>query len=312
MAAVQASAALPRFSKDGSRLSFQSSVTAINLAAIPFDPSTMRAGVPILLETENNVRIPSDVSPDGKLIALYSLGDQQEDVFIRSADGMTRRITDDMPLDRAPVFTPDGRSLVFYSNRDGNWGLWMVALDGGNLRKIAGEGPGAAYVNLSPKGDTVIFVAASGRTVFSAPLGGGSPTPLRGTHTGDKYFTPTAWSPDGARLAGPVVSESGRSAGIAIYELAQQATRVVSGDEAFSVKFLADSRRIVYFTKNGRELVVLDTVSLNRSAVDVRLPAPASTNGMFAMSRDNRTIYYGAVRKEADIWIVERSDRLQR
>jgi Tol biopolymer transport system component/serine/threonine protein kinase len=312
MAAVQASAALPRFSKDGSRLSFQSSVTAINLAAIPFDPSTMRAGVPILLETENNVRIPSDVSPDGKLIALYSLGDQQEDVFIRSADGMTRRITDDMPLDRAPVFTPDGRSLVFYSNRDGNWGLWMVALDGGNLRKIAGEGPGAAYVNLSPKGDTVIFVAASGRTVFSAPLGGGSPTPLRGTHTGDKYFTPTAWSPDGARLAGPVVSESGRSAGIAIYELAQQATRVVSGDEAFGVKFLADSRRIVYFTKNGRELVVLDTVSLNRSAVDVRLPAPASTNGMFAMSRDNRTIYYGAVRKEADIWIVERSDRLQR
>jgi TolB protein len=252
------------------------------------------------------------VSPDGKLIALYSLGDQQEDVFIRSLDGLTRRVTDDIARDRAPAFTPDGRSLVFYSNRDGNWALWMVAIDGGNLRKVAGEGPGAAYVNLSPKGDSVIFVSTSGRTVFSAPFAGGAPTPLRGTQTGDKYFTPTAWAPDGERLAGPVVSESGRSSGIAIYDLAGQATTVVSADEAFGVKWLADSRRVVYFTKNGAELVVLDTVSRNRSVVDVRLPGPASTNEMFAISRDNRTIYYGASRREADIWIVERSDRTTR
>ena len=37
---VQASAALPRFSKDGSRMSFRSRVAAINPVAIPFDPST--------------------------------------------------------------------------------------------------------------------------------------------------------------------------------------------------------------------------------------------------------------------------------
>jgi Tol biopolymer transport system component len=311
IAGVQASAALPRFSADGSRLSFRSRVVAINPVAIPFDPSTMRAGVPVLLETQNNVRIPSDVSPDGTLIALYSLGDQQEDVFVRSLDGGTRRVIDDLARDRAPVFTPDGRSLVFYSNRDGNWALWMVAIDGGNLRKVAGEGPGAAYVNLSPKGDTVIFVAASGRTVFSAPLGHGSPKPLPGTQVDDKYFTPTAWSPDGARLAGPVVSESGRSSGVGIYELMGQKTRVVSADEAFGVKWLADSRRVMYFTKDGLELVVLDTVSQTRTVVDVLLPAPANANEMFAISRDNRTIYYGAARREADIWIVDRSDRLQ-
>ena len=312
IAGVQASASLPRFSSDGSRLSFRSRVAAINPVAIPFDPSTLRAGVPVVLETQNNVRIPSDVSPDGTLIALYSLGDQQEDVFVRSLDGTTRRVTDDLPRDRAPVFTPDGRSLVFYSSRDGNWALWMVGIDGGNLRKVAGEEPGAAYVNLSPKGDAVIFVATSGRTVFSAPLGHGSPSPLSGTQVDDKYFTPTAWSPDGARLVGPVVSESGRSSGIAIYELASQTTKVVSADEAFGVKWLADSRRVVYFTKDGRELVVLDTASRTRSVVDVPLPGPASSNEMFAISRDNRTIYYGASRREADIWIAERSDRVQR
>jgi len=37
----------------------------------------------------------------------------------------------------------------------------------------------------------------------------------------------------------------------------------------------------------------------------VRLPG-ASLDDTFAISRDNRTIYYGAVRVEADIWIMER------
>jgi Tol biopolymer transport system component len=309
---VQASAALPRFSSDGSRMSFRSRVTAINPVAIPFDPSTLRAGAPVLLETQNNARIPSDVSPNGKLIALYSLGDQQEDLFIRSTDGTTRRVTDDLSRDRAPIFTPDGRSLVFYSNRDGNWGLWTVAIDGGNLRKVAGEAAGAAYVNLSPKGDTVIFVSTSGRTVFSAPLGSGSPTPLAGTQIGKTFFTPTAWSPDGARLAGPMVSESGRSSGIAVYDVAGQTATAVSADETFGVRWLADSRRLVYFTKNGLELVVLDTASRARSVIDVHLPGPASMTDLFAISRDNRTIYYGAARREADIWIAERSNREQR
>ena len=53
------------------------------------------------------------------------------------------------------------------------------------------------------------------------------------------------------------------------------------------------------------ELVVVDTVTRKRTVVDVRLPAP-SMNEMFAISPDNRTIYYGAARAEADIWIVER------
>ena len=56
-----------------------------------------------------------------------------------------RRITDDAPRDRAPVFTPDGRSLVFYSNRDGNWPAWIVGIDGSGLRKIAGPPSGAMY-----------------------------------------------------------------------------------------------------------------------------------------------------------------------
>ena len=50
---------------------------------------------------------------------------------------------------------------------------------------------------------------------------------------------------------------------------------------------------------------MLDTVTRARTPVAVRLPGPANEEA-FAISPDNRTIYYGAMRSEADIWIVER------
>ena len=78
----------------------------------------------------------------------------------------------------------------------------------------------------------------------------------------------------------------------------------ISGDESYAVQWLADGRRVVYFTAGG-QLVVVDTATRARTVVDVRLPGLPATD-MFAISPDNRTIYYGAVRAEADIWIVER------
>ena len=306
-AGVQASAVVPRFSKDGSRLAFMSRVASINPVAIPFDPVTTRAGTPVVLESQNNIRIPSDVSPDGQQIAFYSMGEHQEDLFISPARGPLRRVTDDPGRDRGPVFTPDGRSLVFYSNRDGTWAGWIVAVDGGGLRKIAAPAQGVVYVQVSPQGDTIVFTADSGRAVFTAPLGSepGQATALPNTVTNGQYFTPTEWSRDGARLAGTLVSEGGRPSGVGVYDLASHTTTAISDDQTYAAKWLADNRRIAYFTANGLTLVVIDSVTRKRTAVDVRLPAPA-TSDMFAISPDSRTIYYGAARAEADIWIVER------
>jgi Tol biopolymer transport system component len=306
-AGVQASSGLPRFSKDGSRLAFKSRVASINPVAIPFDPLTTRAGTPVLLDTQNNFRIPSDVSADGKQIAFYSIGELQEDLFIGPPRGPMRRVTDDPGRDRAPVFTPDGRSLVFYSNRDGTWAGWIVGIDGGGLRKFAGPAGGVVYPQMSPKGDAIAYIAVSGLSAFTAPLGSapGNPTALPGIVTNGLYFSPTGWSPDGARLTGTLVSESARPSGVGVYDLASHTTTAISADQTFAAKWLADSRRVVYFTDSGRRLVVVDRVTKQRTAVDVQLPGPSATE-MFAISPDNRTIYYGAARAEADIWIVER------
>ena len=99
--------------------------------------------------------------------------------------------------------------------------------------------------------------------------------------------------------------ESGRPSGVGVYDLRAKSVALLSSDDTSAAKWLADGRRMVYFAKNGRELVVLDSVTRQRTVVDVRLPAP-SISDTFAISPDRRTIYYGAERAEADIWIVER------
>jgi Tol biopolymer transport system component len=267
----------------------------------------MRAGTPMVLDSRSGVRTPSDVSADGKQIAYFSIGDRQEDIFVGPPGGLAKRVTDDPYRDRAPVFTRDGKSLLFYSNRDGTWGLWQIGVDGGGLRKIVTPITGALYPNLSPGGERLVFSTDVANRMFTISMraGAAAPVELTGTAVDGKYFVQTSWSPDGKRLAGYAAAESGRPSGIAIYDLAGHTSTIVSTDDGFGVEWLADSRRILYFAKAGRELVVLDTSSGKRTVVDIRLPGPAMAE-VFALSPDNRMIYYGAARAEADIWIVER------
>ena len=297
--------ALPSFSKDGSRLAFRSRIGSINPVAIPFDPVSLRAGVPSLLDTRNNIRLPSSVSPDGKQIAFFSIGESQEDLFIGSPDGSFRRVTDDPARDRAPMFTPDGRSLVFYSNRSGRWQPWIIGTDGGGLRQFAKPDDDAVYVIVSPKGDRVVFSGSSTLDMFSAP----SRQACRQRR--DWKATKPAARPLAPRR-GPLTARASpgnsyrRAGGLPAlaYDIAAHKTTEISGDESYAVQWLADGRRVVYFTAGG-QLVVVDTATRARTVVDARLPGLPATD-MFAISPDNRTIYYGAVRAEADIWIVER------
>jgi Tol biopolymer transport system component len=304
---VQASASLSRFSKDGSRMAFRSRVASINPVAIPFDPATNRAGVPVVLDGSNNIRVPSDGSLDGTQIAYFSIGGRQEDIFVGPANGKSiRRLTDDPARDRSPAFTRDGQSVVFYSNRDGVWAIWSIRIDGSNLRKIAGLEGGAVYPLASPVEDTVIFSASEKDLgVFSVPFSGGKTSSLSGTKTSEGSFFPTAWSRDGGRLCGPLVSASGRTSGIGVYDLKTHTTTAVASDDAGGVRWLPDSRHIIYFSNTTGQLVVVDSVTRQRSVVSVQLPGPP-TNDVFAISPDGRTIYYGAVHAEADIWIAER------
>ena len=65
------------------------------------------------------------VSPDGKEIAFILRGD----VFVTAADySTTKRITDTPQQERDLSFSPDGRSIVYSSERAGVWGIYRTEL----------------------------------------------------------------------------------------------------------------------------------------------------------------------------------------
>jgi tricorn protease len=66
-----------------------------------------------------------DVSPDGSEIAFIARGE----VFVTSTEhGTTRRITDTPEQERSVSFSPDGRTLLYASERGGSWKLYRTDL----------------------------------------------------------------------------------------------------------------------------------------------------------------------------------------
>jgi eukaryotic-like serine/threonine-protein kinase len=77
-------------------------------------------------------------SPDRKSIAA-GLGDRgrTSDVWIYDVSrGLRTRLTFDPAVDRDPVWSPDGRTIVFRSNRKGHYDLYRKSADGGGAEEL--------------------------------------------------------------------------------------------------------------------------------------------------------------------------------
>lgn len=96
-----------------------------------------------------------DVSRDGRDILFDMLGDLYA---MPVAGGPARQLTQGLGFDTQPTFSPDGRSILFVSDRSGADNLWVADADGRHPRQISfGDD------------DTVLVSpawAADGRSVF--------------------------------------------------------------------------------------------------------------------------------------------------
>ena len=94
-------------------------------------------------------------SPDGGRVAYQASGAGwyyvgNHDIWVAQlGSGEPVNLTKDHPAnDRMPSWSPDGREIAFFSDRDGNWGLYTVAAIGGQPRNILSL-PGIGNLNWS-------------------------------------------------------------------------------------------------------------------------------------------------------------------
>ena len=96
--------------------------------------------------------------PDGTIV--YAARQCQEcGLFIITPMGqLIRRLTGD-PSDAAPEGSPDGRKVAFMSQRDGNWEIYVVNVDGSGLRRLTRDPAIDGLPTWSPDGQFLAFLS---------------------------------------------------------------------------------------------------------------------------------------------------------
>ncbi len=79
----------------------------------------------------------SSLSPDGSHVAFASSATGNADIWVQNVDGSElRQLTNDPAADAWPVWSPDGRSIMFASLRDGGWETRRIPASGGAAEKF--------------------------------------------------------------------------------------------------------------------------------------------------------------------------------
>jgi serine/threonine protein kinase len=251
-------------------------------------------------------------------------------------------VVDSTALDREPMLSPDGKRMVFNSDRSGTYEIYVANADGSDQVALTEMGLTAlGSPRWSPDGQTVVFdrYEKGHSTIYTINAGGGKPRPV--TNEAFRDIRPS-FSRDGAWI----YFASNRSGRLEIWKVAagggkpQQITHnygteafespdgkllyymgeqglwsmpVAGGEpklvapEAGGARYAVAGRSIYYFA-DARSLWVLRT-DTGRKFEYTRFPRDVSdfgTGTLFTVSADERTILFAQTdRVESDLKLVE-------
>lgn len=142
-----------------------------------------------------------DVSPDGQTIVFDLLGDLYT---LPITGGAATRLTSGLAYDAQPRYSPDGKKVVFVSDRSGGDNVWILTLDMKDTTQLT-QGNNALYVSpeYAPDGKYIV-VSRAGGLGASAKLqmyhvDGGGGLPVIREPTALKTLG-AAFTPDGRRI----------------------------------------------------------------------------------------------------------------
>ena len=250
------------------------------------------------------------ISPDGGRL-VYDLGDggSSGDLWIRDlARGVSSRFTFEAPTELNPLWSPDGRRIVYTSKAHGPGDLYLKDASGTKEAELLLADANEKYVSdWSPDGTAILMTsrtpgAADGFDIWAVPMSGGhTPVPIVKTPFSEMWAT---FSPDGKYIAYQS-NESGR-AEVYVREFPDaQHKWQISTDGGATPFWRRDGRELYY--RNGTSLVAVP-VQLG-AAFSAGAPtklfetrfSPSIVRSLFRPSADGqRFLVLGPLSREAE------------
>jgi len=290
-------------SRDGRRIAYASGNSKTIIEKVGFDPvSGTTTGPTSSITQTSQIIFTFDASRDGNWL-VFSTTVPQEDLFLVHPDGTgLRQLTNDGFNNRHPSWSPDSRSIAFYSNRGGKYESWIIRTDGSRLEQATAiPGRPVFHTIWSPKKAQLACAMEENEALIdlAVPLAKRRPLLLPSPGRG-LGFSASSWSADGRWLAGFLHRQNGpRVPGIVLYSLTDRRYVRVT-DRGDSPYWMSDSRRLLY--SEGDALFLLDTPS--RKSKPFLTAPPGSAYNDFSLSPDDRVLYLVHSMDEGSIWLL--------
>jgi len=189
----------PEISGDGKKLVWTSHLT--NQGVLSICDLESKEERKVTREWGQKVReVGGTFSPDGNQICFSStVGGSYQLWHLPSLGSIALQLTKTQSphSDALPVWSPNGKALVFYSNRSGNWDIWSVHAGGrGEPRQLTDWESNENYPSWSSDGRHITFrtdKVGNGDIWIMEADGGNQESFI----TGPSEEGWTAWSPDG-------------------------------------------------------------------------------------------------------------------
>jgi len=216
---------------------------------------------------------PFDWSRDGTKIVFSANfpneSDDAEVVVYSFETGQLTNLTNSPAFDANPSFSPDGKQVIFNSDRDGNAEIYLINVDGTGLRRLTDHPGKEAFQAFSPDGTQIVFNSNRENEkvgIYLMNVNDDSP-PVR--VSGTKYnaeVRPGCWSPDGTKI---VFTSDMDGEKYNVYSTTVEPVKVTEfanagNDEIRSVAISPDGKRFalgVKLSDGTGELRLLDVAS---------------------------------------------------